>query len=118
MPMPAEAAEFDDWLREQRKAWGVSGEVILLRLLDAGRLPRKDYMAYRAWREEMISAEGDGGSRAYRHREPKHVFGDTYVRAVLDALSARHITLAKASSYLDNLKIKDVHLLERHYAGV
>ncbi len=115
---PAEAAEFDDWLREQRKAWGVSGEVILLRLLDAGRLPRKDYMAYRAWREEMISAEGDGGSRAYRHREPKHVFGDTYVRAVLDALSARHITLAKASSYLDNLKIKDVHLLERHYAGV
>jgi len=115
---PAEVSQFDDWLREQRKAWGVSGEVILLRLLDAGRLPRKEYAAYRAWREETVPAEGDGGSRAYRHREPKHVFGDTYVRAVLDALSARHITLAKASSYLDNLKIKDVHLLERHYAGV
>lgn len=116
---PAEAAGFDDWLAEQRKALGVSGEVILLRLLDAGRLSRRDYAAYRNWRDQpMASQKEAGGSRAYRHREPKHVFGDTFVRTVLDALSARHITLAKASSYLDNLKIKDVHLLERHYAGV
>jgi Zn-dependent peptidase ImmA (M78 family) len=116
---PAEAAGFDDWLADQRKAWGVSGEVILLRLLDAGRLLRRDYDAYRAWRDQPFAAkEEPGGSRAYRHREPKHVFGDTFVRTVLDSLSARNITLAKASSYLDNLKIKDVHLLERHYAGV
>jgi Zn-dependent peptidase ImmA (M78 family) len=116
---PAEAAGFDDWLHEQRKAWGVSGEVILLRLLDAGRVSRRDYAAYRAWRDQpMANQEEAGGSRAYRHREPKHVFGDTFVRTVLDALSARRITLSKASSYLDNLKIKDVHLLERHYAGV
>jgi hypothetical protein len=60
----------------------------------------------------------DGGSRKYRHREPKHVFGDTFVRTVLDALNARHITLAKASSYLDSLKIKDLHQLERYYAGI
>lgn len=116
---PAEAAGFDDWLAEQRKAWGVSGEVILLRLLDAGRLSRRNYTAYLAWRDQPTgNQEEAGGSRAYRHREPKHVFGDTFVRTVLDALSARHITLSKASSYLDNLKIKDVHLLERHYAGV
>ena len=43
---------------------------------------------------------------------------DPWSFTVLDALSARHITLAKASSYLDNLKIKDLHLLERYYAGV
>jgi len=116
---PAEATGFDDWLAEQRKAWGVSAEVILLRLLDAGRLSRRNYDAYRAWRDQpMVNQEDAGGSRAYRHREPKHVFGDTFVRTVLDALSARHITLTKASSYLDNLKIKDVHQLERHYAGV
>lgn len=116
---PAEAAGFDDWLAEQRRAWGVSGEVILLRLLDAGRLSRRDYAAYRAWRDQpAVPKEEPGGSRVYRHREPKHVFGDTFVRTVLDALSARHITLAKASSYLDNLKIKDLHLLERYYAGV
>jgi Zn-dependent peptidase ImmA (M78 family) len=116
---PAEAAGFDDWLLQQRKAWGVSGEVILLRLLDSGRLQRRDYDAYREWRyKPAITKEEAGGSRAYRYREPKHVFGDTFVRTVLEALSARHITLAKASSYLDNLKIKDVHQLERHYAGV
>jgi len=116
---PAEAAGFDDWLAEQRKAWGVSGEVILLRLLGAERLQRRDYDAYRAWRDRpAVAQEEPGGSRAYRHREPKHVFGDTFVRTVLDALSARHITLAKASSYLDNLKIKDVHQLEQFYAGV
>lgn len=116
---PADAAGFDDWLTEQRRAWGVSGEVILLRLLDARRLSRRDYDAYRAWRDlPAIAKEEAGGSRAYRYREPKHVFGDTFVRTVLEALSARHITLAKASSYLDNLKIKDVHQLERHYAGV
>jgi Zn-dependent peptidase ImmA (M78 family) len=116
---PVDASEFDDWLLEQRRAWGVSGEVILRRLLDAGRLSLQAYAAYRAWRDQpAVANEEPGGSRAYRHREPKHVFGDTFVRAVLDALSARHITLAKASSYLDNIKIKDVHLLERHYAGV
>lgn len=116
---PAEAAGFDDWLAEQRKAWGVSGEVILLRLLDAGRLLRRDYAAYRAWRDQPMGGQEEaGGNRKWRHREPKHVFGDTFVRTVLDSLSARNITLAKASSYLDNLKIKDVHQLERLYAGV
>lgn len=115
---PHEVDQFDEWLREQRKAWGVSGEVILRRLLDAGRLPREQYAAYREWRQEAVVAEEGGGSRAYRHREPTHVFGDTFVRTVLDALSARHITLTKASSYLDNLTIKDLHSLERHYAGV
>jgi Zn-dependent peptidase ImmA (M78 family) len=113
---PDEVNQFDEWLREQRKAWGVSGEVILRRLLDAGRLPREQYTAYREWRP--VVAEKSGGSRAHRHREPTHVFGDAFVRTVLDALSARHITLTKASSYLDNLTIKHLHSLERHYAGV
>lgn len=96
----------------------MSCEVILRRLMDTGRLPRDEYAAYRNWRSNNAPATDEGGSRAYRNREPKHVFGDTYVRTVLDALSARHITLAKASSYLDNLKIKDIHLLEQHFAGV
>ncbi|MBK5963916.1 peptidase [Thiocystis minor] len=113
---PEDVARYDDWLERPRKAWGVSGEVILRRLLDAGRLTQSQYTAYREWRAPLVSK--DGGNRQYRHREPKHVFGDTYVRTVLDALNARHITLAKASSYLDNLKIKDLHQLERHYAGL
>lgn len=115
---PAEVSEFNDWLAPQRKAWGVSTEVILRRLLDVGRLPQNLYNAYRTWCAFLVIPQTDGGTRAYRYREPKHVFGDTFVRTVLDALTARHITLAKASTYLDSLKIKDLHQLENYYAGL
>jgi Zn-dependent peptidase ImmA (M78 family)/plasmid maintenance system antidote protein VapI len=116
---PDEVSQYNDWLAQIRKTLGVSLEVILRRLLDVGRLQQSQYLAYRQWNEaSRLVQEDDAGSRLYRHREPKHVFGNTFVRTVLDALSASYITLAKASSYLDGLKIKDIHELERHYAGL
>ena len=117
---PDDVAQFDDWLSHFRRTWAVSGEVILRRLLDSGRLPRQEYMNYRAWRALPVPAVGaaSGGARIYRHREPKNIFGDRFVRTILDALSSQRITLAKASAYLDGLKVSDVHELERHYAGV
>ena len=115
---PADVAAYNDWLKPQRKAWGVSTEAILRRLLAAGRLPLASYQAYRAWSQSVSPMMKDeGGTRLYRHREPKHIFGDRFVRTVLNSLSARRITLSKASTYLDGLKIADVHELERHYAG-
>ena len=57
-------------------------------------------------------------SREFRHREPIHIFGQRYVRTVLDALSGNQITLNKASGFLDNLNITDVRQLEKHLAGV
>lgn len=115
---PDDVAGFNEWLKPQRKAWGVSAEVILRRLLAVGRLPQATYQAYRAWSLEAgNNMKDEGGTRMYRHREPKHIFGDRYVRTVLNSLSARRITLSKASGYLDGLKIADVHELERHYAG-
>lgn len=117
---PHDVSEYDEWLTEYRRAWGVSGEVILRRLLDAGRLPSERYSAYREWwqRQEGLSQEDEGGSRLYRHREPRHIFGDTFVRAVLNAVNARQLTLTRASNYLDGIKVRDLHLLERHYAGL
>ena len=115
---PDEVSGYDYWLEPQRRAWGVSGEMILRRLLDAKRLPQSRYEAYRHWVAQSVVAQSEGGNREWRHREPRHIFGDTFVRTVLDSLYARHITLAKASGYLDNLKIKDLHQLERYYAGV
>lgn len=115
---PEDVAIFNEWLKPQRKAWGVSTEVILRRLLAVGRLSQTIYQAYRAWSLTMGNNKKDeGGTRMYRHREPKHIFGDRYVRTVLNSLSARRITLSKASGYLDGLRIADVHELERHYAG-
>jgi len=115
---PLDVTRLDEWLEPQSSAWGVSTEVILRRLLDAGRLPQVDYLAYRNWRSQLPVRESEGGTRMYRYREPKHVFGDVFVRTVLDAMSARQITLTKASAYLDNLKLSDLHQLERHYAGL
>lgn len=115
---PSEVSQYDHWLESQRKTWSVSGEMILRRLLDVGRLRHSQYEAYRQWVSQSVVVQSEGGNREWRHREPRHIFGDTFVRTVLDALYARHITLAKASSYLDNLKIKDLHQLERYYAGV
>lgn len=115
---PSEVSQYDFWLERQRKAWGVSGEMILRRLLDAGRLSQNRYEAYRKWAAQSAVVQSTGGNREWRHREPRHIFGDTFVRTVLDSLYARHITLAKASGYLDNLKIKHLHQLERYYEGV
>ncbi|CCD30026.1 conserved hypothetical protein [Candidatus Glomeribacter gigasporarum BEG34] len=115
---PRQISEFDEWLKALRKTWGVSTEVILRRLLDAGRLPQAQYAAYREWRSTQPVPEQEGGSRKYRHREPSHIFGNTFVRTVLDALHGQYITLAKASHYLDGLKMSDLHQLERYYAGV
>jgi Zn-dependent peptidase ImmA (M78 family) len=113
---PEDVSQYDVWLEPQRAAWGVSGEVILRRLLDAGRLSDAQYNAYKKWRIATVSAQEDTGNRMYRHREPKHIFGDAFVRTVFDALNAHQITLARASNYLDSLKIADLHQLERHYA--
>ncbi len=112
---PAEVPQFDAWLDRQCKRWGVSTEVILRRLTNAGRLPKSDYNAYRQWRESQVIPEKEGGTRKYRHREPKHVFGNPFVQTVLDALNSSRITLTKASGYLDSIRIRDLHQLERFY---
>jgi len=115
---PDDVAQYDEWLAQPRRAWGVSSEVILRRLLDVGRLPPGEYQAYRQWWRQSRTAPEGRGNRQYRYREPKHIFGNAFVRTVLDALNAQHITLAKASSYLDNLKIQDLHKLEQHCVGL
>jgi len=115
---PSNASEYDEWLKPFRRAWGVSTEVVLRRLLEENRLSSSAYGAYREWVSQVSITDTGGGTRQYRYREPKHIFGEPFVRTVLDALSARQITLAKASTYLDNLKIKDVHQLERYIAGL
>lgn len=114
----ADAAEYDGRLERWRRAWGVSTEVILRRMLDEERINSGQYRAYRAWRQEQPAPKrGDDGNRMWRHREPIHRFGERYVRVVLDALSERRITLSRASDYLDRLKIDDIRKLGAHVAG-
>lgn len=110
--------EYDHTLQPKTKAWCVSTETILRRLMDSGLLPREKYAAYRAWRQSLTVPEQSGGGSRYRFREPARVFGEPFVRTVLDAMYGNHISLARASTYLDNLKIKDLHRLEEFVVSV
>lgn len=114
---PGHVSQYDGWLDKHTKAWGISTEVILRRLLDSQRLPQDNYMAYRTWRKENAAQAEADGRRLYRYREPKHIFGGAFVHAVLDSLNARQITLTKASKFLDGIKISDLHQLEKHVAN-
>lgn len=104
---------YDDVLGTFCERWCVSTEVILRRLLNKQMLPRSRYQAYRNWRQSLPAPKGASGGSRYRYKEPVRVFGEPFVRTVFDALYGKHITLAKASTYLDNLKIQDLHRLER-----
>lgn len=114
---PDDPAEYGAWLNNHTKRLGISTEVLLRRLLDAKRLSRKNYEAYRRFIATLPIAKADRATR-WRDREPVHLFGDRYVRSVLSAVEAKQLSLSKASGYLDNIKIPDVHKLEKYLASV
>ncbi len=114
----SDVSVYEDRLAPYRKVWGVSTEVVLRRLMDAGRLPQTRYTEYRTWRESQpLPSRPPGGSRGYRHREPLHRFGKRFVRTVLDAISSDRITVDRGSDYLDRLKIEYVRKLGDHVKG-
>lgn len=115
--------EYDNYLKQFKKRWCVSGDAILYRLLRDGKITQAHYQSYknlkeRQFREKRAEEERqkEQGTyrpppRTYRHREPINIFGKAYVATVLDALQNKHITLSKASTHLDNLKIRTLHKL-------
>lgn len=110
----SEHKALDAYLEDFRKEWHVSKEAILMRLLKSGRIEKKTYLQYKSYKQDLHHKGGSGNTtpksipRKYRYKEPLHIFGKHYVNAVFDALSQSHITLAKASTYLDNLKINQI----------
>jgi len=88
----------------------------LRRLVDERLVPRERYQAYRAWKLSLPSPEGPARASRSRYSEPVRIFGKPYVGAVLDALNTNQISLARASRYLDNLKIGYIRRLEERHA--
>ena len=121
-----EVGEYDDFLADFKNNWCVSGEAILVRLLNENKITQAHYNDYKALKEQQERARQREEERKkalgtapkiprqYRHREPLSTFGKPFVHAVFDAFYSKHITLAKASTYLDNLKITDVRKLEKY----
>lgn len=114
---PDEPAGYVEWLKKPSTHLGVSTETILRRLLDTRRLSQEDYKAFRKYMNSLPEPVVETAVR-WRDREPVHLFGDHYVRSVLGAVQSKQISLSKASGYLDNLKIPDIHKLEKHLAGL
>ncbi len=112
--LPENLEEYDSCLKSIAKNCCVSVEVILRRLLINKRISQKCYEDYRFYKKSAKQGFKLGGSRGYRHREPLHTFGKPFVSAVFSAYYEKHITLSKASSYLDNIRISDVHKLEKY----
>jgi len=112
----ADVEAYDNYLRDYARRWCVSPEVILRRLVDERLVPRERYQAYRAWTLSLPSPEGPARASRSRYSEPVRIFGKPYVGAVLDALNTNQISLARASRYLDNLKIGYIRRLEERHA--
>ncbi|MBL0709345.1 MAG: ImmA/IrrE family metallo-endopeptidase [Sulfurimonas sp.] len=111
-------AQYDNYLKQYKQSWCVSGEAILVRLLVNNKISNTHYQNYKNYKkdqlEEMKKNQARPIPRNYRYREPVKMFGKPFVYAVFDAFNNKHITLAKASKYLDDLKISDIHKLEKY----
>ena len=113
-----DVAEYDNYLANFKSQWCVSVEAILVRLLINNKISQQNYQNYKNFKNTQskitVKRKTDKIPRTYRHREPVNVFGRPFVYAVFDSLHNKQITLAKASTYLDNLKISDVRQLEKY----
>lgn len=111
--------QIDNYLDCFSRQWCVSNEAILVRLLHKYFINNSFYADYKSFKEYLFRQKEkiiedfpkNNVVRTYRHREPLNIFGKNYVNTVLEAYQSQHITLAKASTYLDNIKVKDVHKL-------
>ena len=45
------------------------------------------------------------------------MFGEGYVRVIMDALHHKLVTINKASNYLDGIKVKNIKEIERSIYG-
>ena len=118
---------YDSYLQNFKQQWCVSGDAILYRLFIEHKITQENYQTYRNFKEaekqrkeeeerrKKLLPDYKGPVRMYRHKEPVNMFGKNYVATVLDAHQNKHITLSKASTYLDNLKIHTLHKLEQNF---
>lgn len=114
--IPENFDDFAEWLMPWTKPLGISIDVILLRLIHNGSISSSIYGQYKDWLDQKLKNKKTKETipRSYRDREPLHLFGDGFVRTVIDAKNMRKISLSKASDYLDKLNLTDMKKLEQH----
>jgi Zn-dependent peptidase ImmA (M78 family) len=113
---PSNVKDYPSWLQPYRDQWCVSADVIILRMIRRGMLDAVDYDRFKSIPRPATAKTDAKIPRKYRFREPRKLFGDRFVRTVLNALNEEEITLDRASRYLDGLSVQDLRKLEDHCA--
>ncbi len=119
LEVPADHCKYHEFFRDISDELGISVEVILVALLKTCRIKQSAYKAYKKLQEENYEKSKKGEKqdslqkvpRAWRHREPLHIFGPRYVDTVLGAMQQGELTLHKASRCLDGIKATDIKKL-------
>jgi Zn-dependent peptidase ImmA (M78 family) len=114
---PQNPEQFSDWLQPLTKQHGVSAAMALLRLTRLNVVSGDLYKRYQKFYEIRNAQPAKRGNRKWRHREPKHLFGQGFVSTIFDALAEKKVSLVKASNYLDGLKIHDIKKLQEHISA-
>ena len=115
-----EITEYDHYLRNYKKNWCVNTEIILIRLLKNKKIARHHYQVYKQFKnvqkenKQIKLPNKKPISQKYQYKEIIDMFGKPFIYAIFDSLRNQKITLSKASTYLDNIKINDIHQLEQY----
>ncbi|WP_151816796.1 ImmA/IrrE family metallo-endopeptidase [Acinetobacter junii] len=120
---PENIEDYVYWLKPITERLSVSPDVVLLRLMEYDLISQVEYDSFRAYRKEQydknrkLAFKEQKGIPRKRYLEPKQMFGEGYVRVIMDALHHKLVTINKASNYLDGIKVKNIKEIERSIYG-
>lgn len=120
---PENIEDYVYWLKPITERLSVSPDVVLLRLMEYDLISQVEYDSFRAYRKEQydrnrkLAFKEQKGIPRKRYLEPKQMFGEGYVRVIMDALHNKLVTINKASNYLDGIKVKNIKEIERSIYG-
>ena len=117
--IPKSAGEFDRAFRPIARRLGVSVEVVARVLFEQGKIGERQHIQYgklaQKRRGEDKSPQARRAPKSRRYREPLEIFGEGFVRTILDGMSGGDITLNKACGHLGGVQLSDVMVLKERF---
>ena len=112
-----DARRFKEAIKPHARNCGVNPTVLALRLVAEKLIDQKQYDAYdnynKAEHAQFAAKQEKRKIPRNRAMETYSIFGRLYTNAVLQALSGEHITLAKASAFLGDLRVAKIRELRK-----
>ena len=119
--IPKSVGEFDRAFGPIARWLGVSVEVVVRVLFEQGKIGARQHAQYgklvQKRRGEDKPPQARRAPKSRRYLEPLEIFGEGYVRAILDGMKSEDITISKASGYLGEVQVPDLMVLEERFGG-